>query len=370
MQPDEPQITPEPAPDTEPEPAASPQRRGLSWFIHKAWWLHSLGALTFGVGVMLFARQGLAYADKLLTVLGLSWLLMFVAFRFIVGPSNRLPNERITRKGVRILTNYLIKNLYQQMFFFLVPIYVSSATWSLSSWNWWLPPLLLSFAVLSTLDLVFDNFIMERRVLASTVYGVALFGMLNLMLPVALGIDHFRALLIAAGATAPAVALLSFRVRTVFTPQGLLITLAASAVLVTAMWFGRASVPPAPLAMRDGAVGHGSLSSYECLPPKKRAMRADQLDGLRCGSMISEPGELRDRIMHVWKHQGQVVRRVEPAVLEGCDGLVLRSFLPEKELPIDPTGNWVCVVETGYGQLVGAMRFEIQAASPHASGAD
>jgi hypothetical protein len=248
-----------------------------------------------------------------------------------------------------------------------VPIYVSSATWSLSSWNWWLPPLPLVFAVLSTMDLVFDNFIMERRVLASTMYGVALFGMLNLMLPVALGIGHFPALLIAAGATAPAVALLSFRVRAVFTLQGVVITMAASAALVTVMWFGRAFVPPAPLAMRDGAVGHGSLSSYECLPPRKRVMRADQLDGLRCGSMISEPGELRDRIVHVWKHQGQVVRRVEPTELDDCDGMVLRSLLPEKELPIDPTGKWACVVETADGQLVGAMRFQIHGASARAS---
>src|SRR5690606_16358141 len=144
----------------------------------QVWWLHSFGALAFGVGVMLFARKGLEHADKVLTVLGLSWLLVFIAFRFIVGAANTSPDERKVKKGVRLLTNYVIKQLYQQMFFFLVPLYASSATWSLTSFNWWLVPLLLCFAVLSTMDLVFDNFIMEHRIIASTMYGFCVFGVL------------------------------------------------------------------------------------------------------------------------------------------------------------------------------------------------
>jgi hypothetical protein len=63
--------------------------------VKKIWWLHSFFALAFGVGVMLFARHGLAYADKLLMVLFLSWLLMFVALRFIVGPANRSDDEKL-----------------------------------------------------------------------------------------------------------------------------------------------------------------------------------------------------------------------------------------------------------------------------------
>ncbi|MEZ4402691.1 MAG: hypothetical protein R3B06_21905 [Kofleriaceae bacterium] len=74
----------------------------LQRLIKKIWWFHSLFALSFGVGVMLFARHGLAYADKLLMVLFLSWLIMFVALRFIVGPANRSDDERFLRKGLRL----------------------------------------------------------------------------------------------------------------------------------------------------------------------------------------------------------------------------------------------------------------------------
>ena len=333
--------------------------RGLS---KKAWWLHSFGALSFGVGVMIFARKGLAYADKLIMVLGLSWLLMFVALRFIVGPSNRLAGERFTRKGVRLVTNYIIKNLYQQMFFFSVPLYAASATWSLASYNWWLPPLLLVCAVLSTMDLIFDNVIMEHRVAASLMYGLALFAVLNLMLPMVFGLHHFTALLIAAGATAPAVGLLTFRVSAVFSAGGVTWTLIAAGLLLSGAWFGRALFPPVPLAMADGAVGHGTMGSYECLPGKKTSMRADQLDGLRCGSLVTEPGGVRDAIVHKWTHRGAAVASRMDVVVEGCEGegQVDRSY-PVLPLPADPLGDWVCSVETGDGQLVGMMRFEVVA---------
>ena len=192
--------------------------------MRRAWWLHSVGALAFGAGVMLFARKGLEYADKVLVALGVSWLLVFIAFRFIVGAANTQPDERRARKGLRLLTNYVIKQLYQQMFFFLVPLYASSATWSLTSSNWWLVPILLACAVLSTMDLVFDNFIMEHRIIASTMYGFCVFAVLNLNLPLVFHFQHFDALLLAAAATAPTVALLTFRMRAVFSLRGGLLT--------------------------------------------------------------------------------------------------------------------------------------------------
>jgi hypothetical protein len=350
-----------PAPAHPADSSAQPKREG--WFrrwTRRAWWFHSFFALSFGVGVMLFARKGLAYAEHIFMVLGISWLLMFVALRFIVGPANRSADERLARKGVRLVTNYIIKQLYQQMFFFLVPIYASSATWSLSSFNWVLAPLLLVCAVVSTLDLVFDNVIMERRFVASAMYGLALFGVLNLLLPIVFGVRHFPALLVAAAATAPAVAMLSFRVRSVFSGTGLAITTLVTGALLAGAWFGRGFIPPVPLAMVDGAVGHGSEGSYECLPGKKKSMQADQLDRLRCGSEVVEPGGLSDKIVHVWTHKGRSWR-VEPRAVSGCKGHVVRSYFPQSELAkiADRRGKWACAVKTSDGQLVGLLSFRV-----------
>ena len=342
--------------------AAPPPPGRIARLIRRIWWFHSLFALSFGVGVMLFARKGLAYADKVLIVLLLSWLLMFVALRFIVGPANRGERENVLKKGVRLGTNYVIKQLYQQMFFFLVPLYASSATWSLSSFNWWIAPVLLACAVVSTMDLVFDNVIMERRWLASMMYGLAMFGALNVILPLVFGFTHLTGLLIAAAAAPPAVALLTFSVRSVLSPRGLVITISATLALFAAVAYGRAFVPPAPLAMPETAVGHGTYSSYECLPPSKQVLRRDQLEGLRCGSLLVEPGGVKERVVHVWRHRGETVVSVTPRQLpcEG-EGVVFVSELPPARVPASPEGRWQCITETEGGQLVGVRNFDIVA---------
>lgn len=346
---------PDPGPDASAAPPPSPLRR----LLRRLWWFHSFFALSFGAGVMLFARAGLAHADKIMIALFVSWLVMFVALRFIVGPANRREQETIARRGVRVATNYIIKQFYQQMFFFLTPLYASSATWSLSSWNWWLAPMLLVCAVVSTMDLVFDNFVMERRLLASAMYGVAMFGVLNVMLPLVAGLDHRTGLVVAAAATPASVALLSFSARQVLAPYGVLLVVAATAVLLAAVWFGRQFVPPAPLAMVEIAVGHGTIGGYECLPGSKHQIRTDQTDGLRCGSMLREPGGLKEDVIHIWSRRGRELARVTPEHMR-CndgDGEVFRSFFPMGEMPADPTGRWACTTMTVGGQLVGVRKF-------------
>jgi uncharacterized membrane protein YgcG len=348
-------------PDVPPDPNAPPPSR-LRRIVKRLWWFHSLFALAFGVGVMLFARAGLAHADKVMMALFISWALMFVALRFIVGPANRRENEGVTRKGVRVATNYIIKQFYQQMFFFLTPLYASSATWSLSSMNWWIAPLLLACAVVSTMDLVFDNYIMERRWLAAAMYGLAMFGVLNVMLPLVAGFDHRNSLIIAALATPTSVALLSFSVKQVLSPQGVLLTLAISGALLGAVWYGRTAIPPAPLAMPESAVGHGTLGSYECLPGSKHEIRSDQLDGLRCGSLLREPGGIKETVVHAWSHNGRELARVSPVHMR-CDGdgEVFRSEFPPQLMPRDPLGNWDCTTYTIGGQLVGTRKFKVAA---------
>ena len=345
----------------EPEPT-EPKPSRLRWLLRKAWWLHSGVALSFGIGVMLFARAGLAYADKVMIALFASWSVMFVALRFIVGPANRREKESVARKGIRVATNYVIKQFYQQMFFFLTPLYASSATWSLASWNWWLAPILLVCGVVSTLDLVFDHFVMERRALAAAMYGIAMFCLLNVLLPLVMATDHRTSLIVAAAATPTCVALLSFSVRQVLSLQGVFLTLALTGALSAAVWYGRVFIPPAPLAMPETTVGHsrGEPDPWECLPGSIHQVRQTELAHLRCGSFLREPGGIKEGIVHVWTHRGQEVVRKSPDQLH-CDGdgVVYRSYLDAKELPKDPVGMWTCTTMTLGGQLVGLRKFEV-----------
>jgi hypothetical protein len=192
-------------------------------------------------------------------------------------------------------------------------------------------------------------------------YGLAMFGVLNVMLPLVAGLDHRTGLVVAATAAPAAVALLSFSLRQVASPRGALLVVVATGGLLGTVWYGRKFIPPAPLAMLETAVGHGTIGSYECLPGSKHQIRANQTDGLRCGSMLREPGGLKEDVIHIWSRRGEELARVTPEHMR-CndgDGEVFRSFFPMSELPPDPTGRWACTTLTEGGQLVGVRKFEI-----------
>lgn len=332
----------------------------------RAWWLHSLGALLFGVGVMIFARKGLAYADKILVGLGVSWLLVFVAFRFIVGPQNRGPEERKTKKGLRVVTNYIIKQFYQQIFFFLTPIYFFSATWQMNDWsvaNWFMVPVLLVFAVLSTLDLVFDNFIMERKWVASLIYGVGLFSVLNLLFPMLTGASHFWGLMFAAGVTPLAVALLTLTMKQAFSTRGIVWLATTTLMFATGVYFVRVHIPPVPMVMKVAGVGHGTLGEFECVPGHKNHIALGNATELRCGTNVSAPGGIVDELFHVWSKDGTEVGRIPVQRVGSCDreGIVFRTYLRDSELALPPEriGKWTCRLATRLDQTVGQVSFSI-----------
>ena len=41
---------------------------------------------------------------------------------------------------------------------------------------------------------------------------------------------------------------------------------------------------------------------------------------LRCGSLVREPGGLKERVIHVWSLEGRELAREEPKLLPSCDG--------------------------------------------------
>jgi hypothetical protein len=191
-------------------------------------------------------------------------------------------------------------------------------------------------------------------------YAVCMFGVLNLILPIAVDMRHFTALLIAAAAAVPSVALLTFRIRRVVTVSGLSLVVAGTGLLTAGAYYGAEFVPPAPLAMSAGGVSHGTAGSYEEVPGHKSIIGSNQLDGLRCVTKLTSPGGLRDQVLHIWTHEGREWRRVDPQQILGdkIRGFVFRSYLPA--LPKDPTGKWTCRVETADHQLVGRLEFEVE----------
>ena len=100
------------------------------------------------------------------------------------------------RGRLRLVINYFSKNFYQQLLFFLLPIYYASSTgWSL---NLLFVAFLAVSALTSTFDVVYDRHLSVRRGLTAVFFAFNLFACINVMLPVLWSISNRIALPVSA----------------------------------------------------------------------------------------------------------------------------------------------------------------------------
>ena len=329
---------------------------------HRLWWLHSVYAAALGFGMILFAQKGFLRARWLLVSGLLAWLLMVVFFRHF-GSGADQPRFHAVWPGARtrfLVMTYVLKNLYQGMLFFLLPFYWKSST--AGAHNGWFFLLLALCALVSTLDLVFDRVLMKWKPLASAFYAITLFGTLNLALPALLPETRtLVTLLSAAGITA--VAFLSLHVRLSHLKKRLhavLLVLAVGASVGLA-YVARRAIPPVPMYVAIGAVGPMKLADGR-LAMEVRSLHRSVVQKLIAVTDVVVPGGEGDRLQHVWRHEGEVVKRSpdDDAHVAGPSGTVrLRSSLAGDKLPADLVGGWTVDVETEDGQLVGRVAFTV-----------
>lgn len=348
----------------------APPVRLLSWareFLRthgrKLWWLHSAYALTLGIGVVVFAREGFAHARWLAVSLGLAWLLVVLLFRvtrYTDDSSGAFGGpDRKVRARFYVMT-YALKNLYQGMLFFLLPFYWNSSTFD--ALNCWFVLVLAICAVVSTLDLVFDRVLMRRRWLASIFHGITLFGCLNLVTPALFPDTRTLWSLLAATAFA-VVSFWTLHVtarqlkKKIYIPVFAL-SLAAGVGLA---YVGRAAIPPVPMYVASAAVGPKQLADGR-LAMSVKTLHPSVIQELIAVTDVVVPGGKGDRLRHVWRHNGREIHRSseDTSRIEGPKGRVrLRSMLSDRDLSGDLVGNWSVDVETEDGQLVGRAEFDV-----------
>jgi hypothetical protein len=348
-------------PQVDPAGAVAPAKRGFRAFVakygHMLWWLHSVYALGLGIFVVLFAQKGFSYARWLAVSLAAVWVVVILFFR-IYGKGSR---EQLagTREKLRFyVMTYVLKNLYQGMLFFLLPFYWRSAT--LEADNQWFVVVLAVCAFLSTLDVIFDQVLMRWKAAASLFYFVTLFACLNLVIPSLLPNTRSLVSLIAAAVIA-AVAFFSMHVsvRALGRPVLAGALVAWTAGSAAGAYFGREAVPPVSMYVSSGAVGPKLLDDGR-LAIEAHVLHVSLIEQLYAVTDVVIPGGKGDRLVHVWRHDGQVVQRstdVDRRAHGPTGTLRLRSQLAE--LPADASGHWTVDVVTQDGQLVGRVPFEV-----------
>lgn len=328
----------------------------------KLWWLHSAYALGLGVSVVAFAAKGFDHARWLAISLGAAWLLVVLFFR-VFGSGREQKHLEVAGPKVKIrffAMTYALKNLYQGMLFFLLPFYWKSTTFGTP--NSWFVILLGVCALLSTLDIVFDRVVFRFRALASLFHGVALFGCLNLVVP-ALFPDTrtLYSLLIATGVTVIGFWTIHVNVAQLKNKAWIAVFFVSIGASVGGVYAGRTAIPPVPMYVSNGAVGPMVLDDGR-LGMVVKELHPSVINKLIAQTDVVVPGGKGDRLVHVWRHDGNEVHRATETTsrVEGPEGTVrLRSGLTGQQLPARLLGAWAVDVETQDGQLVGRVSFNV-----------
>lgn len=311
------------------------------------WSLHSLWALALGIVVMWAGSHN--YAWIRVTILYIAFL--WVASLFVPGLVD--PPDRPTRwRGrLRLVINYFSKNFYQQLLFFLLPIYYASATaWSP---NLLFVAFLAASALLSTFDVFYDRHLSVRRDLTAVFFAFNLFACINVMLPVLWRISNRVALPVSAALAVGAFATIRYRLGDLAKFQVRRQVGLAGIALVLLVALGRPLIPPAPLRLLATEFGQGvDRQTFQVTHP---------FDSLPDGwsgrvyavTSIYAPLGLSDRIGHRWYVDGRLVWTSPYYKVEGGrkDGFRLWTAIPIRA--VRPGERLRVEAWTEAGQLVG-----------------
>lgn len=356
----------DPDPEQEPEAKGWWLKRFLKKHHRKLWWLHSFYALFLGFLVMLFAQKGLDYARLLAPMLIGLWVLIAIFFRIHgQGQEQKDKVHEASSKKAKLrfyVMTYFMKNLYQTMLFFLLPFYWKSTTFGHPNATFFY--VLTACAFLSTMDVIFDNFLMRFRAVSSVYYGIVLFAGLNLAVPALLpGMAALVKTLVAAGATVVMfwtmhVPFAAFRNKAML--AGFFLILGGA---MGGTYLARNGIPPVPMSIADAAVGPKLLDDGR-LAMKVTELHTSFVDSMYAVTDVLVPGGEGDRMHHLWRKDGEILATLDgkgqTTKVPGPKGTVrLQSKLDLAQIPKDRAGTWTIDVETDDGQLVGRKTFTV-----------
>ena len=341
-------------PSIDVNPTDQSQALPPSWFQRhqdKLWWLHSGYALLLGVGIMWLGARNYNYLRVTVFHVGFIWLSSLFLPKLLNHP--RLSERWAGR--LRLFINFFNKNFYQQVLFFVLPIYYASAT--LSSANFLFVLLLGISAILSTLDVIYDRHLSVRRSLTAIFFAFNLFALINVMLPVLWSVSNTWTTRIAA-------VLAGIGFATLYNPFSLPrrlrfeLRVLAVTLLLAGVEFGRSFIPPAPLRLVDAEFGSGFDRQTMQVAPALRELEPGQGINIWGLTAIRAPLGLRERVQHRWYRNGRLLWASPFYEMTGGREEGFRIWTVYGFSSIEPGMALRVDLRTEGGQLIGRARIK------------
>jgi hypothetical protein len=262
-----------------------------------------------------------------------------------------------------VLVRYLTQFTHQESLFFALPFFVASTSWN--SGQALFTSVLGVMALVTIIDPVYFGRLARRRWLFLSFHTLTLFALLLVVLPLILQVPAMQsyqlALAVAVVLSFPSLA------GSITVPRwwrGVLV-LALLAGLGAVGWLARLWVPPAALRLTQVAVATEIDVEQRAPRQSLRSLSVARLhrDGLYAYTAIHAPLGLRERVRHVWLHEGREVDRIEIDVAGGrAEGY--RAWTHKRNFPEAPQGRWQVRVLTADDRMIGTLRFRVEAEPP------
>lgn len=334
------------------ETPAAPGRWLQLWARYKHF--VALASFIAGAASLVLIQRQEKVAQTLVILLPLSWLIAILEPQWL-----KLAERGRWLRHSPLLVRYLTQGLHQESFFFTLPFFLATTTWSS------LQPVFLAtlagFALVSMIDPLYFDHVVVRRGLLWSFHAAAGFATVLAAAPmlwqVTTATSLWLAIVAAAVLALPAFAAALPGRRWLRWPAALL----ASVALAATLGMLRFAIPPATLRVHN-AHAVASIDAEQRTPgPEVANLSAEQLNahGLYAWTPIHAPRGLTERIVHQWWHDGDLVDSI-PIEIRGSRDAGYRTWTHKISFPADPRGHWQVRVVTQSGQLIGIIRFTVR----------
>jgi heme/copper-type cytochrome/quinol oxidase subunit 4 len=314
------------------------------------WWIHSLYALALGVVFMWLGARNFTW----LRLAALHIVVIWGASLALANVIDRPGRDSIWWGRLRMVVNYVTKNFYQQILFFILPIYYASAT--AGSRNMAFVVLLAASAVMSTLDIVYDRHLSRRRELNALFFAFNLFAAVAVALPVLWSISNVAALRIASLGAVIGYVTIARQPTDLARPRTWKASAVGAVLLLALTQWLLPYVPPAPLRLTDSQFSLAfDPQGFRPLAPVTSLSRA-WTGRVFVVTSLHAPLGLKDAVELRWYRGGRLLWASRSVDVVGGrqQGFRLWSAVNigepggQRDLRVD--------VVTGAGQLIGRAR--------------
>tara|TARA_R100000306_G_C4381795_1_gene145415 strand:- start:4158 stop:5195 length:1038 start_codon:yes stop_codon:yes gene_type:complete len=315
-----------------------------------------------GVASYFLVEGRAAFAQLFAVLMLIGWIWLILENWLRAGIARRFGID-IPPGGMR----YATQMVQQESLFFALPFFLVVTSWDHGQAVF--TGLLVICALISVIDPIYYRLLAPRRSLFVIFHAFALFAVLLVVLPLILQLTTAQSLQLAL-----VVALLFSlpSLRELLPTEGwwrLPLLILMLIALAAGLWQARSWVPPAALRLTDMTLSQqldrgqrkpgASLVQIDAATLKR--------DGLYAWSAVSAPRGLREKISHVWMHEGVVVDSITLDIKGGRKS-GYRAWTHKLSFPANVEGRWQVRVTTESGQLIGLTRFTVVEARAHTRG--